>query len=148
MKRVYALGFIFLDVVLGQGAGAAIPGSAIHCLRSTAAECDSGDVVCLCSACKRKERIAELSSCIKKGCKPDEVVPAEDSYGPLNYVDRRHRHIDLNRPCESWGSGFSINSESCVRNDCFNEHRKLNSLNRQVEVAEIDGRPAPQELPA
>ncbi|KAI8675937.1 CFEM domain-containing protein [Fusarium keratoplasticum] len=83
MKRVYALSFIFLDAVFGQRARAAMPGSVVDCLRSTTFGCGSGDIDCLCSASKRKEHIAEFSSCIKKGCKPDEVVSAEDSYGPL-----------------------------------------------------------------
>ncbi|KAI8716927.1 PALP domain-containing protein [Fusarium sp. LHS14.1] len=83
MKRVYALGFIFLDVVFRQGAGSAIPGCVGDCLSSTTVGCDSGDVKCLCSAFKRKELIDELLYCVKKGCKPNEAVAAEHLYGSL-----------------------------------------------------------------
>ncbi|RSL58807.1 hypothetical protein CEP54_007551 [Fusarium duplospermum] len=80
MRRVYALGFIFIDVACVQIAGVTVPGCVEDCLVSTRAGCDFEDWACICSPSKRDELMGKLSSCIKKGCKPDEV-PAADFYG-------------------------------------------------------------------
>ncbi|EEU38827.1 uncharacterized protein NECHADRAFT_83117 [Fusarium vanettenii 77-13-4] len=83
MRGIYGLGFIFLDGTFGQKVGIAIPGCVSDCIRSMKAECDSGAVMCLHWAYKGNRFIDELSSCLKEGCNPDEVVLAEDFHGPL-----------------------------------------------------------------
>ncbi|KAJ3460107.1 hypothetical protein MRS44_010974 [Fusarium solani] len=149
MKRIYTLGFIFLDVVFIQVAGSAIPGCLIDCLRSTAAECDSGDVACLCSACKRKELIAELSSCINKGCKLDEVVPAEDSYGPL-YVRADGAKIGpeapssttagANAPVNPAGQGApAVESSATAKEVMETSSIEVDMATEEVTLTELDG---------
>ncbi|RSM03394.1 hypothetical protein CDV31_010528 [Fusarium ambrosium] len=145
MRRVYALGFIFVDVACVQHAGVVVPGCVEDCLASTRAGCDSGDPACVCSPSKRNELMGKLSSCIKKGCKPDEV-PGADFYGLLcaqEIIGRADAKgsapttAGANEPVRGVGQGEPVTESSAPTKDDSGEIQTIEELS-SVKVTSTD----------